>query len=263
MKSEPGPSPGPAFDKRSVRSAPAGAPGPRSVSMREGSVKSHHSDPVPAEPTGTHHHHDSPSARAMSEDSSRISMHSRARTPPRYGGTISSSSNSVKSEPPSVKQSPSVKSEEPNPRSISLPGSSVGSRTSYGGQSRGLDRRSDFGRHMGGPSRSRDRQPRVWLVVTTGQIGVLWVLVVARRQARNQRYQGERHMGVRQAPLWRSRLGRRVVDLLVTSPRSRRPEPFPWMPIMKPTPIARGMKPGDHSGTTSYAPGGRLNSRRE
>ncbi len=55
MKSEPGPSPGPAVDNRSVRSAPAGAPGPRSASMREESVKG---DPVPAEPTGTHHHHD-------------------------------------------------------------------------------------------------------------------------------------------------------------------------------------------------------------
>jgi hypothetical protein len=97
MKSEPGPSPGPAADNRSVRSAPAGAPGPRSVSMREGSVKSHHSDPVPAEPTRTHHHHDSPSARAMSEDSNQISMHSRARTPPRYAGTITSTSKTVKS----------------------------------------------------------------------------------------------------------------------------------------------------------------------
>ncbi len=69
-------------------------------------------------------------------------MHSRARMPPRYGGTISSSSKSVKSEslksePPSVKKSPSVKSEylkcELNHRSISRPRSSVGSRTAYGG----------------------------------------------------------------------------------------------------------------------------------
>jgi hypothetical protein len=69
-------------------------------------------------------------------------MHSKAPTPPRYGGSIRSSSmksetQSIKSErPPSVKSErpPSVKSE---PRNISLPGSSVGSssvgsRTSYG-----------------------------------------------------------------------------------------------------------------------------------
>jgi hypothetical protein len=211
MKSEPGPSPGPAVDNRSVRSAPAGAPGPRSVSMREGSVKSHYSDPVPAEPTGTHHHHDSPSARAMSENSSRISMHSRARTPPRYGGTISFSSKSVKSEslrserPPSVKSEPppSLKSEA-NALSMSLPGSSVGSRTSYGGQSRDRDRHPDLEHRMGGQSRDRNRQPRVWSVVTTGRIGVLWVLVVA-PAAPVTSAALEHRMVDRQAPLARNR----------------------------------------------------------
>ncbi len=80
------------------------------------------------------------------------------------------------------------------------------------GQSRYRDRQSDLGRHMVGHSCGRDRQPRVWSVVTTGRIGVLWILAVARRQARNQRYQGERYMGFRQAPLARNRLGRVVVD---------------------------------------------------
>ena len=114
--------------------APRSAPPPAPRSMPE-----YYRDLVPAKPTGTHHQHDSPfsrverlSARAMSEDSSRISMHSSPRTPPRDGGSVHSSS--IKSErPPSIKSErpPSIKSERPpsvkmEPRRISLPGSSVG-----------------------------------------------------------------------------------------------------------------------------------------
>jgi len=72
---------------------------------------------VPAEPPGTHHQRDSPAERAMSVDSSQVSGHTRARTPPRDGGSIHSSS--VKSELPSVKSEQWV-------RGGTLPGTSMG-----------------------------------------------------------------------------------------------------------------------------------------
>ena len=112
---------------------------------------------VPAEPPGTHHQRDSPSARAMLVDSSRVSGHTRPRTPPRDGGSVHSSS--VKSELPSVKseqwvrggtlpgtslgsgRSPSVKSEHPTvksePRSVKSEPKSDGMVGSYYGSRRG------------------------------------------------------------------------------------------------------------------------------
>ena len=154
--------------------APRSAPPPAPRSMPE-----YYRDPVPAEPTGTHHQHDSPSARAMSEDSSRISMHSRARTAPRYGGSISSSS--VKSEPPSVKSErpPSV-----NPMVISLPGSSVGTRSiksesetqglvgSYSGSHRGsLGSRTSYGQALTSASGAKPARNSGSTSASGGSIG--------------------------------------------------------------------------------------------
>ena len=94
---------------------------PREESMKsepqEESIKSeeaYYMPQVPAEPPGTHHQRDSPSARAMSVDSSQVSGHTKARTPPRDGGSIHSSLPSVKSEQWGSK------------RGGALPGSSVG-----------------------------------------------------------------------------------------------------------------------------------------
>ena len=117
----------------------------------------------------------------MSEDSSRVSMHSRARSSPRDGGSVHSSS--VKSEPQSIKSDPwSIKSEpqsiKSEPRSIesepmegTLPGSSVGGRStvsvksepvsqdlvdSYYGSHRGLSgsTRTAYGGSLVGSNRS-------------------------------------------------------------------------------------------------------------
>jgi hypothetical protein len=88
---------------------------PREQSMRSEQV--YYMPQVPAEPPGTHHQRDSPAERAMTVDSSRVSGHTRARTPPLDGGSVHSSS--VKSELPSVKSEQWV-------RGGSLPGTSVG-----------------------------------------------------------------------------------------------------------------------------------------